>query len=318
MGPLLAFWGALTQKRSTGFRSIGYMLRQHTSLLLRLVRRSLALGAMALTAGCSVPEPTTTNPALHDAQMRHSITLGSGEVLSYLDAGDERGQPVIFVHGTPGDAMGWIDYLTAVPNGMRFIAIDRPGFGKSGPDDAVTSLAVQADAIAQLASALKLEPAILVGHSLGGPVVARFAADHPRKTAALVILAGSLDPSQEDVPWIQNLGDTWPIASMLPRTIRNANREIIALEAELRQMEPLLGTISVPVFVLHGTADDLVPYANVAYMRSHFTGAAKLSVLQLHDQNHFLPWKERRRVNETIRAAADLVGALKTKTSNGK
>lgn len=294
------------------------MLRQHTSLLLRLVRRSLALSAMALTAGCAVPGPTTTNPALHDAQMRHSIRLSSGEALSYLDAGDEKGQPVIFVHGTPGEAMGWIDYLAAVPKGMRFIAIDRPGFGKSGPDDAVTSLAAQADAVAQLAAALKLEPAILVGHSLGGPVVARFAIDHPRRTAALIILAGSLDPEQEDVPWIQHVGDSWPIVAMLPRPIRNANREIIALEPELRQMDPLLGNISVPVFVLHGTADDLVPYANVAFMRSRFTGSAKLSMLQLHDQNHFLPWKEKRRVSETIRAAADRVLTLRTKKSDGE
>ena len=294
------------------------MLRQHTSLMLRLVRRSLALGTMAVTAGCAVPGPATTNPALHDAQMRHSIRLNSGEALSYLDAGDERGQPVIFVHGTPGEAMGWIDYMTAVPKGMRFIAIDRPGFGKSGPDNAVTSMAAQADAVAQLASALKLEPAILVGHSLGGPVVARFAIDHPRRTAALVILAGSLDPAQEDVPWIQNVGDSWPIVTMLPRAIRNANREIIALEAELRQMEPLLGTISVPVFVLHGTADDLVPYANVAFMRNRFKGTAKLSVLQLHDQNHFLPWNEKRRVNEAIRAAADNALALQARASNGE
>jgi len=229
------------------------MLRQHTSLLFRLVRRSLALSAMAATASCSVPGPATTNPDLHDARMRHDIRLTSGATLSYLDAGDERGQPVIFVHGTPGEAMGWIDYLAAVPRGMRFIAIDRPGFGKSGPDDATTSLAAQADAIARLASSLNLAPVILVGHSLGGPIVARFAVDHPGKAAALVILAGSLDPAQEDVPWIQHVGDSWPVVGMLPRAIRNANREIITLEAELRQMEPLLGTVSVPVFVLHGT-----------------------------------------------------------------
>jgi pimeloyl-ACP methyl ester carboxylesterase len=105
---------------------------------------------------------------------------------------------------------------------------------------------------------------------------------------------------------------------MLPRTIRNANREIIALEAELRQMEPLLGTISAPVFVLHGTADDLVPYANVAFMRNRFKGTAKLSVLQLHDQNHFLPWNEKRRVNEAIRAAADNALALQARASNGE
>jgi pimeloyl-ACP methyl ester carboxylesterase len=294
------------------------MLRQHTSFLLRHLRRSLALGAMTLAAGCSVPGPATTNPSLHDAQMRHSIRLSSGDELSYLDAGNEGGQPVIFVHGTPGEAMGWLDYMMAVPKGMRYIAIDRPGFGKSGPDGAVTTLTAQADAIAQLAFALKLEPAILVGHSLGGPVVARFAADHPRRTAALVILAGSLDPAQEDVPWIQHAGDAWPIVNMLPRAIRNANREIIALEAELREMEPLLGAISVPVFVLHGTADDLVPYANVAFMQSRFTAAKKLSVLQLHDQNHFLPWNEKRRVGEAIRTAADRVATLRTQEPDDK
>jgi hypothetical protein len=53
-------------------------------------------------------------------------------------------------------------------------------------------------------------------------------------------------------------------------------------------------------------------------MRSRFTSAAKLSVLQLHDQSHFLPWNEKRRVNEAIRTAADNALALKAKAPDGE
>lgn len=285
------------------------MLQQHASLLLRLGRRFVALTTIALATACTMPGPTTHNPAVQDAQMRKSIRLRSGETLSYLSAGDERGQPVIFIHGTPGEAMGWVDYMMAPPSGMRFIAIDRPGFGKSGPDGPVTSLVDQADAIAQLVSTLQLKPAILVGHSLGGPIVAQFAVDHPDLTDGLVILAGSLDPDQEDVPFIQHVGDSWPIIALLPRSIRNANREIIALEGELRKLEPRLTSISVPVLVLHGTADDLVPFANVAYMRTRMLATTRLTIIELKDQNHFLPWNEKRRVSEAIRDLAQRAGS---------
>lgn len=294
------------------------MLQQHATLFLRLGRRLVALAGMSVVAACSVPGPTTQNAESLDIRMRHEVKLASGDALSFLAQDKEDGQPVILVHGTPGEAMGWIDYLADDMPGLRLIAIDRPGFGKSGPDNAVTSLAAQADAIAQLADALRLKPAILVGHSLGGPVVARFAVDYPDRTLALVILAGSLDPAQEDVPFIQHVGDAWPFSAILPRAIRNANREIIALEAELRDLEPRLPGIRVPVQILHGTADDLVPYANAGFMQKHMTGATRLHLLTLHGQNHFLPWNEKRRVRDAIRAAAAGTAATTAGAAHGR
>ena len=46
-----------------------------------------------------------------------------------------KGRPVIFIHGTPGNASGWADYLLSPPDGLRCVALDRPGFGGSGPRD---------------------------------------------------------------------------------------------------------------------------------------------------------------------------------------
>lgn len=259
------------------------------------------MAAFALGA-CSIPGPETSEAEMANLP-RRSIALPEYSV-SYLEAGDPTGRLVIFVHGTPGDAEAWADYLMHVPRGFHYIAIDRPGFGESGPDDAVVSLPEQARAIAAVIRAQQVRQAILVGHSLGGPIIAQLAADAPELVVALVILAGSLDPAQENVPFIQYVGDTWPISTLLPRAMRNANREIIALKPELERLAPRLPAIKVPVVIMHGTADDLVPVANVAFMKAHLTGAPILELTVMEGQNHFLPWNAKSQVIAAIDKAA--------------
>lgn len=261
------------------------------------------LCATALTLGaCSIPGPATDEKEMLATLPGHTLDLPAYKV-NYLDAGDATGRLVIFVHGTPGDAYAWTDYLMHVPKGYRYVAIDRPGFGASGPEDAVVSLAEQAKAIAAIIRAHNNGKAVLVGHSLGGPIVAQLAADDPDLVAALVILAGSLDPAQENVPLIQYIGDTWPVSALLPRMIRNANREIIALEPQLEALSPRLAGIKVPVTIVHGTKDDLVPFANVAFIKTHMTHAKGMDVTTIEGQNHFLPWNSKPQVEAAIAKA---------------
>ena len=261
----------------------------------------LASAAVLLSACMSPPGPEAKKDDI-DKLPRKSLQLTAGYTLSYLESGAPTGRLVVFVHGTPGNARGWSDYLMQVPDGFHYIAIDRPGFGKSGPDDAVVSLPEQAAAVAEVIRAQHAGRAILVGHSLGGPVVAQTAADAPELVSALVILAGSLDPAQENVPFVQYMGDTWPVSAMLPRMMRNANREIIYLKRELDHLAPRLEAIRMPVVIVHGMEDPLVPFANVAFMKSHLTGAA-LSIDAIPKQNHFLPWNAKAHVLAAVAKA---------------
>lgn len=264
-------------------------------------------GAVLLAIGaCSVPGPDARDEDMNKLP-RKFLTLEAGYAVSYLEGGEANGRLVVFVHGTPGSARGWSDYLMNVPAGFHYIAIDRPGFGKSGPDEAVTSLPAQASAVAAVIRAQHAGPAILVGHSLGGPVIVQTAADQPSLVSALVILAGSVDPAQENVPFVQYMGDTWPVRAVLPRAMRNANREIIYLKGELTRLEPRLGGIKIPIEIVHGMNDDLVPFANVAFMRAHLTGATHLDVDEMPGQNHFLPWNAKVQVNAAIVKAAAAV-----------
>ena len=279
------------------------MTFRNLKLLARLFKRLIALsGAMAFT-GCAIPGPSAGEDMLDKQAPRQELRLSAGYALSFAEAGDADGQPVIFVHGTPGDAGAWANYLMNVPKGYRYITIDRPGFGRSGPADAVTSLSAQAKAIAELIRRLGPKPVALVGHSLGGPIIAQTAADHPDLVAALVIVAGSLDPAQESVPFIQYVGDTWPISALLPRALRNANREVIALEPQLKALAARLSTLKLPVTIVHGTKDDLVPFANVAFIKTRMTNVTGMDVTVLEGQNHFLPWNSKKQVDAAIMKA---------------
>lgn len=259
-----------------------------------------ALAVLLATLGCAPPGPR--QPAAGTEPLRRTLALGAplNLELSLLVAGDARGARVVLVHGTPGSAEGWTDYLLAPPPGVELVALDRPGFGRSGPAGALTGLAEQAAAVAALLPA-DGRPAILVGHSLGGPIVARVAAEHPDRVAALVLLAASLDPALERLHPLQPLGAWAPVRAMLPRAIRNANAELMALRPELVALQPLLAHITAPVRIVHGTADALVPVANVAYLQAQLRGARCVDTVLLEGRNHFLPWNS----EDQVRAAID-------------
>lgn len=277
------------------------MRRQLASRLAGLLA---LLGALASAAcGDGPPAPVATEQQVA-ALERRDVTV-DGIRLSYLRAGDPAGRRIIFVHGTPGDAGAWADYLVSPPAGFELVAVDRPGFGQSGPEGAVASLARQAAALRPLLVERDGRRAILVGHSLGGPIIAQAAADMPDLAGPLVIVAGSLDPGLERIHWAQHVGAWRPVRALLPRALRNANAELMALEPQLAALAPRLAGVACPVAIVHGTRDGLVPYANVAFMTQRMTGAARMEVMTLPDRNHFLPWNSMDTVREAIAWAAE-------------
>ncbi len=271
--------------------------------------RLLVLVAPLAAASCSSPPGTAAGESAIAALPRAEIAVPAlGLRLSYLHAGDPNGRRVIFVHGTPGDASGWGDFMLAVPPGHEYVAVDRPGFGESGPDGALVSLADQARAIEPLLVKRDGHWPILVGHSLGGPIVARVAADFPGQVEGLVIAAGSLDPSLEAIHWAQPIAATALVSAMLPRSLRNANAELMALKPELEALAPILSGITCPVILVHGTEDRLVPYANIAFIRARMTGTAP-ETITLQGQNHYLPWNSAPSIAAAIAKVASQSGS---------
>ena len=263
-----------------------------------------AIGVALAAVGCAPPGPNL--PRANTDALRVDVPLGAplNLTLSTLRAGVPGGPRLVLVHGTPGSADAWSDYLLNPPPGMEVVALDRPGFGRSGPDRAVPGLKQQAAAVASLLPR-DGRPVVLLGHSLGGPIVAQVAVDHPGQVTALVLLAASLDPAQETIQMIQHVG-AWPLVrSLLPRAIRNANAELMALKPELEALALRLPSVRAKVVIVHGTKDDLVPVANVPFMQGRLTGTACVKTVLLEGQNHFLPWNSADAVRAAVRQALE-------------
>jgi pimeloyl-ACP methyl ester carboxylesterase len=122
------------------------------------------------------------------------ITLPDDRRLSWHEFGDADGAPVLYTAGTPVSGLGgaWYDQA-ARASGLRWIALDKPGYGGSDYQRE-RSLISWADDLAALADHLGLDGFALAGESGGGPFT--LAAAHRLAgrvgVVALVASAGGL------------------------------------------------------------------------------------------------------------------------------
>ena len=265
----------------------------------------LALVALLFAAGSCIsftakPEEIAARFANRPYQpVAHDVAV-LDRMLHYVTVG-EPGRPcVVFVHGSPGSWDAWVGFLASPELADNYlVAVDRPGFGGSGAGAFEPSLARQAALIKPAVEACE-RPAILVGHSLGGPVVARFAMDYPTLVAGLVLVAPSIDPAMEKHTWYQLAATLWVVQWLIPRELVTSNREILPLKAELEALLPHWADIDVPVIVIQGDDDGLVPPENAdfaARMLSH----APVEIERLPKQGHLIPWERPDIISAAIR-----------------
>ncbi|HEY3528142.1 MAG TPA: alpha/beta hydrolase [Nocardioides sp.] len=117
------------------------------------------------------------------------VTLHDGRTLEYADLGDPAGRPVVFFPGTPATAaQGAVVADAARVNGVRLVAVSRPGYGAStNTPPGLTSAA--ADAV-ELADQLGVERFVAMGVSGGAPYALAAAALAPDRVSSVAVLGG--------------------------------------------------------------------------------------------------------------------------------
>lgn len=222
------------------------------------------------------------------------------------EVGDNDSLPlVIFVHGSPGGWDAFAHYLAdeELQQTCRMVSVDRLGYGGSNQGKPEMSLAKQAAILKPIiAEKRKNQEVILVGHSYGGPTIARFAMDFPDMVDGLVFLAPSIDPTQEKVKWYQKVGAWKAIRWLLPNWLDVCNREILPLEKELTEMLPLWKNITCPVLFLHGKKDMLVPYQNAVFAQKQLAHVP-FHLTTFPEENHFIVWTQFEEVKKAINLA---------------
>ncbi|MFN0058963.1 MAG: alpha/beta fold hydrolase [Planctomycetota bacterium] len=135
--------------------------------------RLVLLGLVAV--GCSSPLKLT----------EHRVTAPDGVIIHCVSAG--AGTPaLVFVHGWSCDHSYWEAQLPEFAAQHRVVAIDLPGHGRSGRNRQVWNLASYGADVATVLEQLEIRDAVLVGHSMGGPVAVEAARRVPDRVTSII------------------------------------------------------------------------------------------------------------------------------------
>jgi pimeloyl-ACP methyl ester carboxylesterase len=147
-----------------------------------------------------------------------SVRVDGGRVL-VVEAGE--GPPVLLLHGVGGTFRYWLETLHRLSRTHRVLAADLPGFGGSDPASRPFDLLAAGRRVLAACELVDAQAPILVGHSLGGPVVARVAAQEPARIGG-VVLVGSASLSAQPAWRRHVLPPIARVALRRPRACENA------------------------------------------------------------------------------------------------
>ena len=272
----------------------------------------------------------------------NTIKLKDGTEIFYKDWGT--GQPIFFHHGWPLSSDDWDSQMMFfLGHGFRVIAHDRRGHGRSTPTGNGHDMDTYAADVAELTKELDLKDAIHVGHSTGAGEALRYVAKYGKGRVAKAVLISVIAPimvktannpdgipisvfdeirlntatrrqqyfqeftlpffgyNREGVKSSQGIRDNWWRQGMMGAI--EAHYNCIKVFSETDLTDDLKKT-DIPVLLMHGEDDQIVPFELTAKRAVKFLKKGKL--ISYPGFSHGMPTTEAATIN------ADLLAFIKS------
>jgi 3-oxoadipate enol-lactonase len=203
--------------------------------------------------------------------------------IAYLRRG--YGNPLILLHGYPLDHRIWDPIIPLLENDFELIIPDLRGFGESKAIDTNYSISEMAEDVAQLVEKIGFPKALIAGHSMGGYVSLAFARLFPDRLLGLGLISSQAiadTPEKKESRYLslkqlQESGRKSIANSMVGKLtsdsmLQNQMYDIIMSQSEAGIMSAIkalaersdqtsiVGTLDVPLLVVHGDSDELIPF----------------------------------------------------------
>jgi len=225
--------------------------------------------------------------------------------IHYAKIGNDSLPTLFFIHGSPGDWSAFLDYFkdSTLLTRTNMVALDRTGYGKSNFGNYEKNLKEQArfykGVLEKYQDSTQQKP-ILICHSYGGAVVLQMAIDYPEMMSGIVILAGLSSAELTVDRWYNGAGKSIFVRWWLPAAFTVSNKEMLHLQKDLKLIETDFDKIKVPVMVIHGQKDKIVPYEHALFMQKKLEGKIPFELITLSEANHFIPWTHQDTVRTVI------------------
>jgi len=200
---------------------------------------------------------------------------------------------VVMIHGIASSSVTFERLIPLVTPYHRVVTIDLLGFGESpAPADAEYTIREHTAALARTIASLRLGHFVLVGHSMGSLIAARYAALHPRRVAKLVLVSppvylptetigGDVDRAAQGLYFRayeflrQNkeftiraagrLARLSPIKNLLDVSERNWRAFVLSLQNSIETQTTItdLATVKAPIEVVYGSLDPFLAPAGL-------------------------------------------------------
>ena len=173
-----------------------------------------------------------------------------------VEAGDANAPPLLLLHGLGASVTRWTDVVPIFAERYRTIALDLPGFGRSGTPRARYSTRWLAGGVRAFCRSRGIERPAVVGNSLGGLVGLRYAAADPNACAALVLVGAALPQVRaQRPPWRTVVQYVLPAVPVLGEVMYET---YMRLPAERRLDDSLMNICSDPSRVSDATRQVLL------------------------------------------------------------
>ena len=261
----------------------------------------------------------------------------SGDIeINYEDHG--AGQPVVLIHGYPLSGRAWDRQVPALLEaGYRVITYDRREFGQSSQPAVGYDYDTFAADLHALLEHLNLDDAVLAGHSMGTGEVTRYLASYGSARVARGVLISPIPPyllqapdnpdgvpaslfdgfaqaARADTPaWMKGFLDNYYSIDTLRGTLvsdqafqaswnlavtASATAAVACISTWTTDFRADLPKIDVPVLVLHGDADQVLPLDKTSKRLPGLIKDVQLTVIE--GGPHAIPWTHAAQVNTAL------------------
>jgi non-heme chloroperoxidase len=260
----------------------------------------------------------------------------AGIEIYYEDHGT--GQPVVLIHGYPLSGRGWDKQVPALLEaGYRVITYDRRGFGQSSRPAAGYDYDTFAADLSTLLEHLNLHDAILAGHSMGTGEVTRYLGRYGSARVAKGVLVAPIPPyllqtadnpdgvpqalfdgfaaaARADTPaWMKGFLENFYNIDTLRGTLvsdqafqaswnlavtASATAAVACIGTWATDFRDDLPRIDVPILVIHGDADQVLPLDKTASRLPELIKDVHLVVVE--GGPHAIPWTHADQVNTAL------------------
>ena len=170
------------------------------------MRRILLIVVLALAVLLAVNTIVTDNetkPA--KADIGRILELPEGD-LQVREDGPRDKPAIVFLHGFAGSMHWWTPLAERLKDDFRLIRIDLLGHGGSEKPDGGYSMEHQARQVALALSTLRVQHAIIAGHSMGGVVATALTEQKPSLVDGLVLIGTPSNKDAGELPFLARLG----------------------------------------------------------------------------------------------------------------